>query len=178
VAGELATEAGLTGWPAGEAEQGVRRCFDAWLAARGGAGNAEVRQMLRQVKSFIEAHGDGRFAWWHRATDDHSAKIINRAGIRRYVTADGTPIQRNSQYGAEFGDATPPDDTLTEYFILPEVFRTEVCKGFDVQAVCRVLLDHDVLNVEKGRHTVKVRLPGIANLRCYHIKPELLALDE
>ncbi|MDB5849331.1 MAG: hypothetical protein JWP29_3083, partial [Rhodoferax sp.] len=47
VAGELATEAGLTGWPKGESEQAARACFDAWLAARGGAGNGEVNAMLK-----------------------------------------------------------------------------------------------------------------------------------
>jgi putative DNA primase/helicase len=34
-AGELATAAGLTGWPVGEAERAARECFNAWLAARG-----------------------------------------------------------------------------------------------------------------------------------------------
>ncbi|MDR0273985.1 MAG: DUF927 domain-containing protein [Burkholderiaceae bacterium] len=177
VAGELATEAGLTGWPAGEAERGVRRCFEAWLAARGGAGNAEVLQMLRQARNFIQAHGEGRFTWWHRATDDHNAKTLNRAGFRRYVMPDGTPIQRNPQYAAEFGDATPPEETLTEYFVLTETFRKEVCNGFDAQSVCRVLLEHGALNVEPGHYTVRPRLPGMGLTRCYHIKPELMALD-
>ncbi|HMM85074.1 DUF927 domain-containing protein [Azohydromonas sp.] len=34
VAGELATDAGLTGWPQGEATAAARACFEAWLAAR------------------------------------------------------------------------------------------------------------------------------------------------
>jgi putative DNA primase/helicase len=41
-AGEMATEAGLTGWPTGESERAARACFNAWLAARGGIGNGEV----------------------------------------------------------------------------------------------------------------------------------------
>jgi putative DNA primase/helicase len=65
VAGELATEAGLTGWPVGESERAARACFDAWLAARGGAGNGEVSAMLRTVRRFLETHGEGRFAMWH-----------------------------------------------------------------------------------------------------------------
>jgi len=36
VAGELATSYGLTGWQAGEATQGARKCFAAWLEAFGG----------------------------------------------------------------------------------------------------------------------------------------------
>ncbi len=60
-AGELATEAGLTGWPAGESERSARACFDAWLAARGGIGNGEVTAMLRAVTKFVELNGEGRF---------------------------------------------------------------------------------------------------------------------
>ena len=37
-AGELAAGAGLLGWGEGEATQATKRCFDAWLAARGGHG--------------------------------------------------------------------------------------------------------------------------------------------
>ena len=181
VAGELATEAGLTGWPAGESERATRRCFESWLAQRGGAGNAEVRQMLRQVRGFIAAHGEGRFTWWHRAADDHNAKTLHRAGFRRMVLPDGTPIDRNSQHAAEAGDRMPSDvgeQSLTEFYILPDVFRGEVCQGFDPQAVCRVLLDHDCLAPDKGRtYDAKPRLPGMGPTRCYKIKPELMGLD-
>jgi putative DNA primase/helicase len=34
VAGAMATDAGLTGWPAGWATQAARQCLDAWIAAR------------------------------------------------------------------------------------------------------------------------------------------------
>ncbi|HRN76528.1 DUF927 domain-containing protein [Ottowia sp.] len=180
VAGELATEAGLTGWPARESERAARLCFESWLDQRGGAGNAEVRQMLRQVRRFFELHGEGRFTWWHRAADDHNAKTLQRAGFRRMVTPDGTPISRDTQHAAEIGERMPSElgeHMQTEYFVLPETFRTEVCQGFDPQAVCRVLADHDCLAAEGGRYTVKPRLPGMGPTRCYHIKPELMGLE-
>ena len=180
VAGELATEAGLTGWPVGESETAVRRCFESWLAQRGGTGNAEVRQMLRQVQGFIELHGSGRFSWWHRGADDHAAKTLNRAGFIRMINADGEPIKSDSQHAVEYGERMPAvlgEGVSVEYFILPEVFRSEVCKGFEVQTVCRVLAEHGVLHTERGHHTVKPRLPGLGPTRCYRIKPDLLALD-
>ena len=62
VAGELATEAGCTGWPAGAATDAANACFHAWLAARpGGIGNAEEAQMLTQVRSWVQLNGAGRF---------------------------------------------------------------------------------------------------------------------
>ncbi|WP_343589680.1 DUF927 domain-containing protein [Paracidovorax wautersii] len=181
VAGELATEAGLTGWPQGESERAARACFDAWLAARGGAGNGEVRNMLRQVRRFLESHGEGRFTWWHRASDDHNAKTLQRAGVRRMLNADGDPIKSNSQHGAEYGERMPAalgEGVSCEYFILAETFKGEICSGFDHQAVCRVLVEHGCLTVkEPGRHTISTKLPGIGKVRCYHVPPAIFELD-
>ena len=180
VAGELATEAGLTGWPVGEGERAARKCFESWLAQRGGAGNAEVRQMVRQAQGFLERHAEGRFTWWHRAADDHNPKTLNRAGFRRLLAPDGTPINRDSQHAVEIGERMSPtvgEECQTEYFILPDVFRSEVCQGFDVQAMCRVLAEHGALHTDAGRFTVRPRLPGVGNPRCYQIKPDLFGLD-
>jgi len=180
-AGELATEAGLTGWPVGESERGARACFDAWLAARGGAGNGEVLAMLRAVRRFLETHGEGRFAMWHRGADDHAPKTLQRAGVRRMLNADGEPIKSNSQHGTEYGDRMPVgmgEDVSFEYFVLAETFKSEVCQGFDHVAVCKVLELHGCLAVkEPGRYTTSARLPGIGKVRCYCIPPAIFELD-
>jgi putative DNA primase/helicase len=189
VAGELATEAGLTGWPAGESERGARACFDAWMAARGGAGNGEVVAMLRAVRRFFESHGEGRFTWWHRASDDHNAKTLQRAGYRRLVDQEGNPIKMTkkvytsglSKDDQDVYDAVTGIDVegaSVEYFVLPEVFRAEVCNGFDYQAVARVLLGHGALMPGAGRSfDCKQRLPGLGVSNCYRIPPALFALD-
>ncbi len=181
-AGEMATAAGLTGWPAGESERAALACFNAWLAARGGKGNGEVVAMLRQVRRFLETHGDGRFAMWHRGADDHAPKTLQRAGVRRMLGEDGQPVKTNAQHGAEFGDRMPAaigEGVSFEYFVLAETFRAEICNGFDYQAVCRVLLDHGCLIPEKGRpFDCKVRLPGVSkNATCYRIPPAIFELD-
>ncbi|NVO07787.1 MAG: DUF927 domain-containing protein, partial [Rhodoferax sp.] len=103
-AGEMATAAGLTGWPEGESVRAAHTCFDAWLTLRGGAGSSEKTNMLRQVRSFLEANGEGRFTYWHRASDDRVAKTLNKAGVRRMLNADGDPIKTNSQHKAEYGE--------------------------------------------------------------------------
>lgn len=181
VAGALATDAGLTGWDEGESEAGAKACFDAWLAARGGAGNGEVAAMLRQVRGFFEAHGEGRFTWWHRAADDHNAKTLQRAGFRRMVGEDGKPIKNDAEHQREYGDRMPPTEgerVCLEYFLLPEVFRTEVCRGFDYKAVCKVLLAHGCLKPSKDReYDAKHRLPGLGLSWCYHVTPAIMELD-
>lgn len=180
-AGEMATAVGLTGWPAGEATRAALACFNAWVQTRGGSGSSEVNAMLRAVRRFMEQHGEGRFSWWHRAADDHSPKTMNRAGVRRLLNRDGEPIRSNNQHLAEYGERMPEqrgDETSTEYFVLADVFRQEVCTGFDHLAVCEVLLERGCLVPDKGRkHDTKQRLPGIGLTWCYRIAPAIFELD-
>lgn len=61
LAGEVATEYGLTGWPEGEAVKAAVVGFKAWRSQRG-RGNDERRQILEQLGQFIERHRDGRFS--------------------------------------------------------------------------------------------------------------------
>lgn len=178
-AGELATEAGITGWPVGEAHKALRRCFNAWLESRGHAGNGEEQAMYRQVRKFLELHGAGRFTWWHRAADDHSPNTLMRAGFRRFVDASGKAIRTNSDHQREYGERMQPADgeeTSVEYFVLPEVFRSEICAGFDYRAVCRVLAQRGHLELgPHNRFDRRERLPGIGPSLCYRIKASIFS---
>lgn len=154
IAGELATSNGVTGWQAGEALQEVRRCFAEWLAARGGTTNAEPGAMIEAVRSFISKHEEARF------TDldlDHATNYrptINRAGWRRKA------------------------GNKREYLIDPGIFKTEICAGFDVAAVCRVLNDAGCLEsgIESGktRFSVKRRIEGDSPRRVYVVSSKIL----
>ena len=190
VAGAIATEAGLTGWEEGESESAAKACFDAWLASRGGSGNGEVTAMLRQVRAFFEAHGEGRFTWWHRAADDHSVKTLQRAGFRRLVDEDGKPIKAAARVGGtglnaedkrlyeELVPAVDSEETRVEFFVLPEVFRSEICNGFEYTAVCKVLLQYGCLQPGSGRtFDDKQRLPGLGPSRCYRITSSIYELE-
>jgi putative DNA primase/helicase len=154
-AGEIATAWGITGWQLGEATQAANTCFHAWLAQRGGGGNQETAAMLAQVRQFFELHGDARFTDWDRATDDHAPKTVNRAGFRRADDISGE----------------------MEYYVLREVFRGEVCKGFDYKTVCRLLADGGSLETEGRSYTRKERLPGMGNTSCYRITAKLWGGD-
>ena len=177
-AGELATRAGITGWPSGEALQGVRQCFNAWLEARGHLDNGEDMSMLRQVRSFLELNGEGRFTWLHRGADDHSPKTLNRAGFRRQLDGNGKPIRSNAEYLREYGDrisGTEAEQSQCDYLVLPEVFRAEVCRSFDASAVARLLQRRGHLEHESDRLTTKQRLPGMGKVSVYHVKPSIFS---
>ena len=76
MAGELATEYGLTGWPQGAAISAVADVLKRWQKTCGGNSNDEKRQILDKVSAFIERHGDSRFSNETSA----EAQIRDRAG--------------------------------------------------------------------------------------------------
>lgn len=143
-AGELASEHEITGWPAGEAKQAAKACFVAWLHGFG-LGNQEQKKLLSQVRAFFEKHGAGRFENKDANTDDQ--KILNRAGFYR---AD--------------------DRGRKDYFVLPEIFKNEVCAGFDHRLAAKILVDEAWIipsGDKQPRATQKLRLPGMDSTRCY-----------
>lgn len=117
LAGEMAIEYGITGWPEGEALNAAAEAFRVWRAARG-RGNDERRQILDRVSAFIERHGDGRFSDADLTGD---TPIRDRAGWwrdtgegREYLfTADG---MREALKGFDFKRAL---DALQEAGALP-----------------------------------------------------------
>lgn len=138
LAGELATQYKITGWPESEALNAAKKCFAAWLDGFGGNGNREERAIMEHVLGFIEIHGASRFEDL-QATDDQ--RIINRAGFFRT--------------GAN-GDR--------EFLILPKTFRKEICQGFDEKTVKNALLKNGLLIPAKdGGPTHVLRLPGLSS---------------
>jgi uncharacterized protein (DUF927 family) len=136
IAGELATQAGMTGWKPGDALTAVEKCFRSWLESfGGGTTNREARALLAQVKGFFEAHGASRFEDVN-ATDNQ--RINNRAGFHRVLNG------------------------RREFLVLPQVFKTEVCKGFDLRFATKVLRQHDwLIPGSDGRNQQKPRIPAI-----------------
>jgi uncharacterized protein (DUF927 family) len=164
--GELATRWGMTGWGPGDAIETAGRLFREWLTNRGGDAPAEDRQMLRQVRAFLEAHGSGRFTSLARASDDHAPKTLHRAGWSRV-----TPDTENK----------PVEEQRTEFFILPEIWRGEICKGFDSATVARLMHARGYLkaNNEPDRLPyAKVTIPGEGQRRVFHVLPDFMESDE
>lgn len=111
LAGELATDYGVTGWPEGEAIKAAGAGFAAWNALRGkGRGNLERDQVVERMAAFIERHGDSRFSDVASDDDERAAMVRDRAGWwqdthtgRRYLfTADG---MREAMKGFDFNRA-------------------------------------------------------------------------
>ena len=163
-AGEMARCYGVVPWPEQEAEAAAAQCFADWMKARGGSGAAEVTSALRQVRLFIEQHGSARFepAWlrtdegYNSASDTTATtilKTVSRAGFRRTDDAGNW-----------------------SYYVLPEVWAAEMCKGFDARMVAKAMDERRWLQKGDGSNlTVTVRVPNNGKLRLYAIGPAFLA---
>ncbi|MFO1225962.1 DUF927 domain-containing protein [Roseateles sp.] len=181
VAGELACEAGITGWASNVATTAARRCFDDWLTARGHSGNGEEAAMLSQVKAWIEKNGDALLTSVHRAHDDHRPNTPLRAGFKRKVDENGKPVKFDEAQ-AYVDKRSDPESTdsfhaVTEYLILPEAWRREVCKGLDARAVAELMRTRGHLVSDKGGLQRTHRVPGQGLMKVYHLKASVM-VDE
>ena len=136
-AGELAIQMGLLQWNEGAAGKAIATCFMAWLDDFGN-GSREDAALTQQVRLFVEQHGASRFQ-----TMKGEERVINRAGYLR-INSKGCP----------------------EYLVLPEVFKAEVCKGFDPVRAAKVLDEAGLLIKGNGRTQQAVRI-GEEVVRCY-----------
>ena len=147
--GELATLYGLTDWAKGEAIDSVLICFNSWLQRRGTAGQGEAEQLLQQVAEFFERHGESRFSLIGTKTKQPT---LNRAGFRRVFTS-----------------GMDTENHVYEYFVLPEIFKRELCNRFEPRWAAKVLIEKGLLRqANDGKPQVLQRLPGKGPTRCYH----------
>ena len=149
-AGELATQAGITGWQVGQATTAVMTCLDNWLDNYGRDGEHEQRQIIEHIKAFIEQFGSSRFQPCHSsAYQDFAPKINDRVGYHNYDT--------------------------DEYYFTTSTFD-KVCSPFNKAKVLQVLDEAKLLNVsESDRKTCKVSLPfKKSRTRVYAVKSDIL----
>jgi uncharacterized protein (DUF927 family) len=185
-AGELATAAGITGWPEGAALTAAARCLTDWLQQRGGVGKAEEARALSQVRLFFEQYGEARFKPWtlsdgttcERCAGTGKVEYSYKQGVcfdchgRGEIASEPEP-NRPIYQRAGFCRATA--DGRREFYVFPEVFRYEIAKGCDVQWLVRLLLAHDLLyRAPDSKSQRSERLPGVGTKRVYRFKAEIL----
>ena len=148
LAGELATEYGITGWPEGLALDAAIHGFQAWLATRG-EGNDERRQIIERVTDFIERHGDGRFSSIKSSDSD---KMRDRAGWYR-------------------------DETKGRVYLFTTEGLREALKGFDFAHALDHLTEAEMLPKAQanGEHSRSYHISG-RSMRLYTITPKENAL--
>jgi len=127
-AGEIATDAAITGWKPGEATRSAETCFHSWLLDRGSVAPRDVLVGIKSLRAFIEKNGN-RF-------QEINAKdaVRDQAGFKE-ETEEGW-----------------------KYYVIQEVFIKEVCRSLDYSAVARELLRRGHLEADPGRLLFRKRV--------------------
>jgi uncharacterized protein (DUF927 family) len=162
-AGELATEWGLTGWQQGEATESARRCFKEWTDQRGTTGASDTEAGIRQVRAFLGSNGTSRF---------QPIRYPSRAG------ADDNPDEAQIVRDRVGFRRRDPKTNDTEYLVLPDAFRNEVCAGHPHQAVLKELHKRGFLVRDPPGLMIKPRLPELGTAWVYCIRAAILEGDE
>lgn len=150
VAGVLATEAGILPFQPMESWHAAASLFQAWINTRGGAGAAEDRMILDEIKWFVERHGQSRFQNLNPRED-----------------ADGNPIEQTVINRAGFREET---DEGSVYYILEEAWKNEVLKGFNAKYGAKLAEQVGLLvRTEPDKIKTKKRLPGMGQTYCYKL---------
>mgnify|MGYP002344834268 CR=1 FL=1 len=119
-AGELATQAGITGWQQGRAFDAIAQCFNTWLGNLGNGENMEETKTLEHIKAFFEANGTSRF---------EDLTVIRQA--------DGEVIRQRIHNRVGYYD--PQEKT---YLVSPTMFKKEMCIGMNEASVKKALIKH------------------------------------
>lgn len=152
-AGELAIRAGITGWKAGTAFNAVQKVFNQWLGSFEQVGDYENREIVAHVKAFFEANESSRFEAI-TPDPDYIERINNRVGY--WKMENGEKI----------------------FYVLPEQFKNEVCKGYDSRKVAKALLAYNLLEHDIGKTSKTARIPSRKNtVKVYAVKEAIFSWE-
>jgi uncharacterized protein (DUF927 family) len=188
VAGELATVAGVTGWPAGAASAAAAQIFRGWVLERGGTGSREDHHLFAAVRRFIGAHGSSRFEVV-RETESKESK----PGDSNKIVEPEPPLDARtktiSRAGWRWEENAPlilPGGMPTKVWVhamLPEVFTEEIAKplGMELRDALARLGRGGLIRSEpraKGRnYTIKRRVLGVGRPRLVIFEADPQAAD-
>jgi putative DNA primase/helicase len=141
----LSSRLGITVWTPHEAEEAIAQCFRDWMNSLDSQmPDIDSGPILSRVRTFFEAHAESRFSELDK--ERRGRATLNRAGF----------VNRGS------------DGDIVEYLVLPQVFRSEFCKGFTHKHVTTVLIDNGILVPGERRRTSQSRLiKGESRTRLY-----------
>lgn len=152
-AGELATQAGITGWQTGTAFNAVKTVFNAWVNGFEYVGDYESREYILHVKAFFEAHESSRFEGF-TPDPNYIEKISNRVGY----------------WKIENGEKL--------FLVLPEQFKNEVCKGHDSRKVAKALQVYGLLEHDPEKTSKTMRIPPKKNsVKVYAVKEAIFSWE-
>lgn len=89
-------------------------------------------------------------------------------------------MRLDAEHQREYGErmsASNGEQAQVEFIVLREVFRKEMCQGFDPEAESKLLQRRQHLVHEPDRLALKHWLPGIGKAPCFRIRPTIFCDD-
>ena len=130
-----------------------RNALTAWLTHRGGSAAGDVSNGISQVRQFLELHGGSRFH--DMSVLDCIDRTIQRCGVKERP-----------------GGITSKE--AFDYYILPEVFKNEVCKGYDTTGIAKALEKRGILVRDGAALQARKYISGMGkSIRVYHITSKI-----
>lgn len=183
--GELATTAGITGWPARAAWHAAGACFGAWLTERGAPTRPrEEIESFARIRDFIDQHGQARFQRWPGPSGPAEGEAQTEEDTPEgggAAAPEGRAYPRRAGYRR--WKPEPGGGGNFEYYFNASAWK-EALAGLDTRAAARALHDAGYLHSRtagKDGHITYSRsyaVPGHGQSRLYHITPKILTIDE
>ena len=170
VAGELAIAFGIVPWASGSAVAAAEYVFQLWLERRGTRDSYELMEALQRVQAIFEQYGDSRFDPLRAVTAEDPAGPFDPVsadfvpGIVDLVRFDSgrSPTLKRLGWTSGVGEDR-------RWYIAPQTWKDEICKGFDVNALTSELDKKGALelSLEKDGDRLRKRPKkvGIGGLR-------------
>ena len=155
VAGELATQAGITGWRQGRAFEAAYAVFQLWISNFEQVGDFEDRQILQRVRSFFEANGNARFDTLRQGR----ITPTEYSEMNESVESEQT-IRAKTLYRVGYRQLNQ-QGKLIAFLVHPEQFKEVICGDFNPKKVAKTLVKHKWLDHEKGKSSKATRIQGI-----------------
>lgn len=160
VAGELATQANITGWKKGRALEAVTSVFKTWLNSFEMVGDFEDRQILQQVRAFFEANGNSRF---DTLIEGNKRASYGNSDHTDDASTDTKSFREKTIYRVGYKVVNAQQRETLRYLFFKEQFKQELCTGFDPKKVAKVLKKHGWLDCANGKTTKQERTPESKN---------------
>jgi uncharacterized protein (DUF927 family) len=159
--GELATEAGITGWAAGEAADAIQEVFGLWIRGRGGLMSAADRNAVANTRAFL-IKNDARFHKLNPDSEDEDGLMLSASMLHR-------PILNLAGWKDADG-----------YWVSSDAWTKEIHAGVDGKSAARVLRDAGLLVTDKNRGSrLTRRAPRVIDrIQCYFVKRAILATEQ
>ena len=143
-AGELAGLYGVL--PFGNVDAVLAQLYGEWISKYEGSSDLESHRILTQVRTFLQRYGVTHFP----------------------ELTDGSHVQKC------FGFRKQNSLGAFDWLIPSEIFREEVCKGYDLKRVLHVLKQGDYLAARDTKNSHSERLPNLGVVRVYQLTAKIL----